>query len=257
MGQAADVMEIETCFGPADFAALPGRDLAGAVCVVFDVLRATTTAITALANGARAIRPVSTVEEALAERAADPSVLLAGERGGLRIGADRTGGVPFDFGNSPREFGPERVGGRTLVMTTTNGTRALKASAGAGMVVAAGFVNLSEAVARVVSAGLGRVVLVCSGTGEEPALEDALAAGAFAERLALGGPGVELADSAAIALGLWRSARPGFESVLVTARNARRLMSMPDLAADVPICMAVDRVGVVPVLVGGRELRLV
>jgi phosphosulfolactate phosphohydrolase-like enzyme len=118
-------------------------------------------------------------------------------------------------------------------------------------------VNLSEAVARVVSAGLGRVVLVCSGTGEEPALEDALAAGAFAERLALGGPGVELADSAAIALGLWRSARPGFESVLVTARNARRLMSMPDLAADVPICMAVDRVGVVPVLVGGRELRLV
>src|SRR5258705_11320215 len=123
--------KLEAEFSPAEFAVLRERDLSRTVCVVFDVLRATTSMVSALANGAEAIIPVSEISEALAIRQQRPQVLLAGEREGLRIRGNLTGGVEFDLGNSPREFTAEKVQGRTIVMTTTNGTRALRASSGA------------------------------------------------------------------------------------------------------------------------------
>ena len=95
---------MDVLFTPADFAALARRDLSRTTCVVFDVLRATTSMVTALSAGAEAIVPVSDIPEALAWRNRLPEVLLAGERDGRRILADRTGGVDFDLGNSPREF---------------------------------------------------------------------------------------------------------------------------------------------------------
>jgi 2-phosphosulfolactate phosphatase len=111
---------------PAEFARLRSRDLSQSVCVVFDILRATSTMVTALANGAAAILPVAEISDALAIRMERPEVLLAGEREGLRILSSSSGGVDFDLGNSPREFTPERVQDKTIVMTTTNGTRALR-----------------------------------------------------------------------------------------------------------------------------------
>ena len=119
--------KLEVILSPAEFAGLRQRDLSQAVCVVFDILRATTSMITALANGAEAIIPVGEISEALALRQKNPSVLLAGERHGLRIRADLTGSIDFDLGNSPREFTVEKVSGKIIVMTTTNGTRALRA----------------------------------------------------------------------------------------------------------------------------------
>ncbi|MCL5097419.1 MAG: 2-phosphosulfolactate phosphatase, partial [Candidatus Omnitrophica bacterium] len=124
-------MAIEALFSPAELDLLERRDLRRTTCVVFDVLRATSTMLTALANGARAIMPVVEIEEALAIRRRQPEVLLAGERGGLRIRSAQTGSVDFDLGNSPREFTRERVCGKAIVMSTTNGTRALRACAGA------------------------------------------------------------------------------------------------------------------------------
>src|SRR5581483_4631948 len=120
---------LEVLFTPADFTALSRRNLDQTVCVVFDVFRATSSMITALANGAVAVVPVGEIEDALALRRQDPAVLLAGEREGVRIRAHLTGGVDFDLGNSPREFTREVVAGRTIVMTTTNGTRALRSCA--------------------------------------------------------------------------------------------------------------------------------
>jgi 2-phosphosulfolactate phosphatase len=248
-------VEIDVLFGPVEFAALPARDLRDTAAVVFDVLRATSTAVTALANGARAIRPVATVEEAVEAWRREVGLLLAGERGGRRIGAEQSGGVEFDFGNSPREFAPERVAGRTLVMTTTNGTRALRACAGAGLVLAGSFLNLRAAVARVRAAGLSRVLLVGSGTGEVPALEDTLACGAFAEAFGEGGEGGGgLTDAARVAVGAWRAAAADLPSAVAEARNARRLLAMPDLAPDVAECLRREVTDCVPVLVGGREL---
>src|SRR5262249_17947241 len=117
--------------------------LNGTVCVVFDVLRATSSMVTALANGAAAIFPVAEISEALALRRDRPDLLLAGEREGVRISRDLSDGVPFDFGNSPREFTRDKVQGRTIAMTTTNGTRALRACARASKVFIGSFLNLA------------------------------------------------------------------------------------------------------------------
>src|SRR5215467_5373130 len=105
---------LEVLFSPAEFTALPARDLSQSTCVVFDVLRATSTIITALANGAEAIIPVAEIPEALNLRKQDPALLVAGERDGLRISRELTGSIPFDLGNSPREFMREAIGGRKI-----------------------------------------------------------------------------------------------------------------------------------------------
>src|SRR5205085_9593332 len=86
--------------------------------------------------------PVVEINEALAIKQQRPEVLLAGERHGLRIRKELTGGIDFDFGNSPRDFTPEKVHGKSIAWTTTNGTRALRASAGAEMVLLGALVNL-------------------------------------------------------------------------------------------------------------------
>src|ERR1043166_2461338 len=114
---------LEVLFSPADFIALKQRKLGGAACVVFDVFRATSSIVSALANDAAAVIPVAEIADALTLRKKDPAILLAGERNGGRIPASLTGGTDFDLGNSPREFTKEKVAGRTIAMTTTNGTR--------------------------------------------------------------------------------------------------------------------------------------
>ena len=122
----------DVSFTPADFAVLKNRNLEDTLCVVFDVFRATSSMVTALANGAEMIMPVAEIADALALKQKTPgifSVLLAGERHGVRIRAAVAGGTDFDLGNSPREFTKEKVRGKTIVMTTTNGTRALRACA--------------------------------------------------------------------------------------------------------------------------------
>src|ERR1035438_1473424 len=91
---------LEVLFAPAEFALLGQRDLSQTVCVVFDVLRATSTMVTALGNGAAAIAPVAEISEALGIRQRQPEVLLAGERDGLRIEGHLTAGIGFDLGNS-------------------------------------------------------------------------------------------------------------------------------------------------------------
>src|SRR3989442_9567203 len=99
---------LEVLFAPAEFVVLPRQDLSQTVCVVFDILRATTSMISALANGAEAIIPVGEIGEALELRRQHPDYLLAGERDGVRIRSPLTGGVDFDLGDLPREVTSER-----------------------------------------------------------------------------------------------------------------------------------------------------
>jgi len=238
---------VEVLYTPADFGTLPARDLGGAACVVFDILRATTSIVTALANGASAVIPAAEIDEALALRAARPDLLLAGERHGLRIGAAQTGGVEFDFGNSPREFTAERVRGRILVTTTTNGTRALRACAGASAVLVASFLNLEATAQRLLRHPPRQLFVVCSGTFEEAAYEDALAAGALLERLAAQYDLNRAADSALIARQLWRLASPDLPAAIRQARNARKLLGIPELADDVAFSLRQD---VLPLVAG-------
>lgn len=241
----ASSASLEVALTPAEFGPLSRRDLSGAVCVVFDVLRATSSMVAALASGAQAIVPVATIEEALSLRAARPGLLLAGERDGLRIGAELTGGVEFDLGNSPREFTPERVAGRTIVMTTTNGTRALDACAGARAVLASSFLNLGATLAWLAAERPEQLVLVCAGTFEEPALEDIAAAGALCA--GLDGPfgAGHVADGAVVARRTWEAFGADPLAVLSVSRNGRRLLSRPELAGDVAVCSRRDAVGFV------------
>jgi len=176
-------MNIEAILSPAELPALAKRDLRGAACVVFDVLRATSAFVTALHNGAKAIVPVSEIAEALASRRKQPDALLGGERDGVRIRAAQTGGTDFDLGNSPREYTPEKVRGRTIVSTTTNGTRALRACASGKTVLAASLLNLGATAEFIKKLQPAEVLLVCAGTRDEKADEDVLAAGALCELL--------------------------------------------------------------------------
>jgi 2-phosphosulfolactate phosphatase len=231
---------VEVLFTPADFAALPRRDLSATTCVVFDVFRATSSMVTALANGAEAILPVAEIPEALERRRADPSILLAGERNGLRIGANLTGGVDFDLGNSPREFTRQKVAGRTIVMTTTNGTRALRACAGAKRVLIASFLNLQATADRVAAEAPEELRIICAGTFDETALEDVLGAGALCDLLWNAFPADYVSDSAIIARTQYRAAQADLASAAGRSRNGRRLLSNPELRDDVAFCLQRD-----------------
>ncbi len=136
-------MHIDVVLHPAEIATvLPARNLSATTCVVFDVLRATSSMITALAHGATEIYPVRTIEEAMALKARMSGALLGGERNGDLIEG-------FDVGNSPLEY-TERVNGRRIVTTTTNGTIALRACDGAERVLVGAMLNI-DAVAKVLS----------------------------------------------------------------------------------------------------------
>src|SRR5580704_13323891 len=229
-------MKIEVILTPAELPALAGRDWGGTACVVFDVLRATTTFVTALANGASAIIPVSEISEAVDYRKKRPDVLLGGERNGVKI---RTAEGEFDFGNSPREYTPEKVKGKTIVSTTTNGTRALRACAHAKTVLAGSFLNLSATAKYLRENNFKNVLLVCAGTRENAALEDILAAGMLGEIL-LGGGAAELSDSAQIALAAFRQTKEDLAGAISKSENAMRLLAIPDLREDVEFCLQRD-----------------
>ncbi len=233
---------LEVLFTPAEFEALKQRDLSKTVCVVFDVLRATSTMMTALANGAEKIVPVSEIAQALAWRERDPSVLLAGERNGLRIRAQQTGSTDFDLGNSPREFVAETVHGKTIVITTTNGTRALRACAPARTTFIGSFLGLSALNQWIEAAPLSSVLLVCAGTFEEASYEDLLAAGAVCDWLWPRFDGGHIADSAVIARQVYRGQAHDLLGAMRFARNGRRLLSVPELKDDVAFCLQRDTV---------------
>lgn len=226
---------LEVLFTPAEYEA--PRDWSDRVCVVFDILRATTTMVTALANGAAAIIPVSEISDAINLTRKQPDLLLAGERNGLPITAAQAEGVDFDFGNSPREFSAERVQGRTIVLTTTNGTRALRACASAKTVLIGSFHNLRAVTNWIRRNRPPHLVMICSGTRSEAALEDTLAAGALCERVWPNYVTGHVSDSAEIARRLYPLFQGDLAGAMQFARNGRRLLEHPELRADVALCV--------------------
>jgi len=234
---------LEVLFTPAEFAALPGRDLSGAQCAVFDVLRATSTMLTALANGAARIFPVGEISQAMRLRADHPAALLAGERDGARILSARSGGVDFDLGNSPREFTPERVAGREIIMTTTNGTRALQSCLAARRTWAGAWLNLGALARRLQSEPAAHLLIICAGTYDEAAYEDTLAAGALCDLVwaQWGSEPERISDSAHIARQIYLDAGSDAEGAVQRhSRNARRLLATAGLREDVAFCLRRD-----------------
>jgi 2-phosphosulfolactate phosphatase len=206
--------------------------------VVFDVLRATTSMTAALGVGVREIRVFGDLDSvrAAAKTCTAPH-LMCGE-----VRAVKPEG--FDLGNSPGAFKTELHKGRTLLMSTTNGTRAILAAKGAGRIFVAALVNARAAAEAVIAAGLD-ATLLCSGTEGRVSLEDVLGAGAVMDAVRGRGVEVELvSDSAQLANFVFLSRRGELEATLAGSRGGHNIQRA-GLTADIAFCAKVDSLGVV------------
>lgn len=232
-------MKLDVLLTPGEL--LPG-DIAERTVVVIDVLRASSTIVEALGSGARALFPVASIEEALrlANTLGRDEVLLCGERKSLPIEG-------FDLGNSPGDFTPERVGGKLLVMSTTNGTGAMMAASAAGRVVVGSFLNLSAVVDELVRAG-AEPVFLCSGRETKFGLEDAVCAGRMAAAVIAGHGGAtwEMNDGAMAALAVAEKHQDLL--ALFQAVAAGKQIAEAGLEDDLAFCARVDRHDILPVL---------
>jgi 2-phosphosulfolactate phosphatase len=223
---------------------LGGDDRSGHLFVVVDVLRLCSTMVTAFANGCAAAIAVAEPPEAFALRRERPELLLAGERAGYMIEG-------FDFGNSPFEMTREAVGGRTLVVCSTNGTKAIVASEVGAETVGACFLNASAAARAARSRGRD-VTILCSGKRGVASLEDEVCAGLLVEKLAggAGAPPVALSAGAERARRTWAEHGNDLGGMLEACEHGRYLTQI-GMGRDVAYCAQVDLFELVPRCVGG------
>src|SRR5690606_9298506 len=199
---------VNVCLSPA---LLPFYELDDTTAVVIDIFRASSSMCYGLASGARSIIPVAEIDECLAYK--DRGHLLAAERDGKVVDG-------FDFGNSPFSYTPEKVAGKTVVLTTTNGTRAIQQRKRAKTVVMGSFLNISTLTQWLQNQD-GHVLLVCAGWKNHLCLEDTVFAGAVVNRLAASGPTLD--DAAYAAQRLYLSAREDLAAFLTNASHSKRM----------------------------------
>jgi 2-phosphosulfolactate phosphatase len=215
----------------------------GRMVAVIDVLRASTTIAAALANGARAVIPFESSEEtALRAKSFGPTeVRLAGERRMQRVAG-------FDLGNSPREFTPEAVEGRTVLFATTNGTPTLVGITGAVDVVVAAYVNFTVVTALLRSALRGGtdVSIVCAGQDRQFSLEDAACAGRYVRWVTKVLPEARRNDAAQACTLIERHYKDNRTRVFADSTHGRALAEA-GFRADLVLAAELDRYPVVPI----------
>ena len=222
-------MKLDVCFSPE---LLPLYDLRGKVAVIVDVLRATSTIVTALDQGVTEVFAVATLDECAA-LGRDHGCITAAERDGIAAEGFDLGNSPFGFLN--KDF---PVQGRTLAISTTNGTKALHRSLDAAAVICGAFLNLSAVVDFIV-AQQRDVVVVCAGWKGQFCLEDTAFGGALAARLVPLGYDVAWSDAAIAALHLWEHAEPEWPEYLLESAAVRRLNAL-EYHDDFVFCMKLD-----------------
>jgi 2-phosphosulfolactate phosphatase len=213
--------------------------------VVIDILRATSVIVRALSQGVLEIIPVATVEEAfeMAKRCPPDTTLLGGERGSRKIEG-------FDLGNSPGEYGTERVNGKRLILTTTNGTKAFHSVSAGRVIMAGSFFNMG-AIARH-CLDLGRDLLVYpSGDMGRFSLEDTVCGGMLIDRiLKEGKEPVALTDAGQSALLLYRRFKENPVEALRLSTHGSDLIKR-GFEEDLSYCARVDITGIVPIFRNG------
>lgn len=231
--------KIEVCFTPQN---IQYYDIENAHVVVVDILRATSAICAAFANGAKAVIPVSTVEDA--RIAKEKGFIVAAERDGQKLEF-------ADFGNSPFNFTAERIAGKEIVYSTTNGTQAVIKASGGLSVVVASFINLSAVSRWLENKPNGDVLILCAGWKGKFCLEDTLFAGALAERLLQLESFFTKCDSTQAALQLWELAKTDLFSFRDQIAQSHRLKKL-GLDDVLDYCFTPDSSEVVPVLEGGK-----
>lgn len=235
-------MHVHVALGPAEFSA---ARLDGRAALVIDVLRATTSVVAACVAGCRSVIPVP--DESAARRVAGRfpagECLLAGERGGDPIPG-------FDLGNSPLEFTADRVSGRVIVLTTTNGTNTMLAAATCAVGAVAALTNAGAAARWALERGTD-LTLLCSGERGGFCLEDAVCAGFVVDGLASDGAGALRFSDAAVAARRLADAYAGRLERLIDDAAWARHLHKAGRAEDFAACLALSTVDQVPVLSNG------
>lgn len=242
-------MRIDVVFGGT---ALTPSDVAGRVVAVIDVLRASTSIAVALYNGARAVIPIESSDEAVmrAKSFERGEVKLAGERKMLPIPG-------FDLGNSPGQFTRAAVEGKTILMTTTNGTPAIVNTQGARDVVIASYVNYTAVLTMLRTALRGGtdITLVCAGRERQFSLEDAGCAGRFAANVAKRLTGVVMNDAAQACTLIDRKYGDRIVKLFEESEHGRALLDA-GFGDDLETCAAIDAYPVIPLYQDRQITRL-
>ena len=233
--------KIEVCLTPE---LLNLYAIENSIVVVIDVLRATSSITYGIENGAEAIIPVMEVDDCLIY--ADRGYLLAAERNGEVVEG-------YDFGNSPFSYTAEKVSGKTVVLTTTNGTRAMHlAQERAQQVIIGSFLNLT-AVCEYLNSQNQDVLLLCAGWKGNFNLEDTLFAGAVVEQLQNDFTFAD--DSSVAALDMYQLAKGDLRGYLKKSSHSARLIKL-NIEEDVKFCLRLDTCKAIPVLVGEKLIAL-
>ena len=223
---------------------LPFSNLSGKTVVVADILRATTTITVALANGASDVTPVLTPADAFNFAKLAPNVLIGGERKGVKVEG-------FDLGNSPREYTKSVVVGRSIVLTTTNGTRTLHACQPASGVLVGCFPNL-RAVVNLLGKVTTGVAIACAGGEGSFCLEDAVFAGACVDALRSDAEKamryLRLTDAAEAAQILYREHGGNLIGMMKNCCHGKTLTDI-GLEADLEFCARMNVIDIVPRLI--------
>ncbi len=210
--------------------------------VVVDVLRATSSAVTAFANGLTQLEVVESVEEARRMKRENSELLIAGERRGLKPSG-------FDLGNSPCEFTENEVKGKKLVMTTSNGTRAIKRFLGNRVVYLAALLNYRFVARSIVESGEGTTI-VCAGTDGVPCLEDVFCAGSIVKELMC--EGYRIDDAARIAYSTYSTYEFDIERMLKKESSHGAYLERIGLGEDLVYCARMNIHDVTPFSQGKR-----
>lgn len=229
--------KLEACFSPVMFIPDENRD---SIVVVIDVLRASSAICTAFANGASAIIPVADVTEAKDYKSR--GYLVAAERDGYILDF-------ADFGNSPFNFTKEKVAGRTIVYSTTNGTGIINLASSSYMTVIGSFLNISALIEWLIKQDRN-IMLFCAGWKNRFNIEDTVCAGAMAERLMETNLYSTICDSAIAAMDLWSLAKTDLPAYIEKVAQRTRLRDK-GLDDCIQFCITNDFTGKIPVMKNG------
>jgi 2-phosphosulfolactate phosphatase len=242
-GHSVPTVDVKLFISPRE---VTDDDVRGCSVVVIDVLRASTTIAAALMNGAREVIPVLTPAEGgkLAGPAGRGISLLCGEREGRKIDG-------FDLGNSPLEYTAEKVGGRIIIFSSTNGAPAILRARAADRVYVGSFANFGAVAKRLIE-DRKPVAIICAGKEDQFAIEDFVCGGKFVNSLeARHKRGLQVTDAARAAALLHRHFDGGIPSLLKSSNHGKYLSSL-GFDADLELCARMDTYPVVPMFVEGK-----
>ncbi len=225
------------------------EDLRGKSAVIIDVLRATSTIITATHNGARKIIPVGDMNDAMkiATTMDQKDYLLCGEKDGIKVDG-------YHLGNSPLDYTPEVIVNKTLIFNTTNGTKAIKKAVLANKIYIGAFLN-QQSILNALEKHDDEIVLICSGWRGKISFEDTLFAGSIVYAVTGGQLPANAKDGVKIAFGMYEKYKDDLENSMLNSEHARRLAKILP-GDDVKFCSTVNKFDVLPGMKDGILIDL-